>query len=186
MSHYTEASAHGRFQPLHNGHMEYLLEAKRRCSFLWVGITAVEPQQFEKAAQTAREKPENNPLTYFERTSIISEALVETGLSRADFGFVPFPIEFPERLPNFMPKTVPCLTTICEEWNRKKITLLQNLGYEVVVLYERPRKEITGQQIREDIMRHGDWWRSHVPNATIRAAETLDVASRLRRLLSAT
>ena len=30
---------HGRFQGLHNGHMEYLLTAKKRCDFLVIGIT---------------------------------------------------------------------------------------------------------------------------------------------------
>ena len=30
---------HGRFQGLHIGHMEYLLEGKKRCDFLYIGIT---------------------------------------------------------------------------------------------------------------------------------------------------
>jgi cytidyltransferase-like protein len=62
---FPQASAHGRFQPFHNGHLEYILAAKERCDFLWIGIT-----KFEIFTTTPlgrqRERPENNSLTYFE------------------------------------------------------------------------------------------------------------------------
>jgi nicotinamide mononucleotide adenylyltransferase len=113
---------HGRFQLFHNGHLEYLLAATKRCSFLWIGITQydVSPSKLNPLGRP-RERPENNPLTYFERVVMITGVLADSGLSRDSFGFVPFPIERPEALPNFMPITVPCLTTICEDWNREKI-----------------------------------------------------------------
>ncbi len=36
---FAEGCVHGRFQPFHNGHLEYVLAAQSRCAFLWVGIT---------------------------------------------------------------------------------------------------------------------------------------------------
>ena len=179
---YSVACAHGRFQPLHNGHLEYLLAAKRQCRFLWIGITAVEQPDAERARGTARERRENNPLSYYERVSILDVALRDIGVARDEFGFVPFPIEFPDRIANFVPPSVPCLTTICEEWNRIKIGTLRGLGYEVVVLYERANKEITGKFIRDDILLGGTEWRAKVPRATIEAVERLNVRARLTEL----
>src|SRR6266702_2774642 len=104
-----EGSAHGRFQPFHLGHLEYVLAAKDRCAFLWIGIT-----KFDITASalnplcTHREQPENNPLTYYERLKMITAALLECGVGRERFGFVPFPIETPLSLPSFLPVTIPC------------------------------------------------------------------------------
>jgi cytidyltransferase-like protein len=176
-------SVHGRFQPFHNGHLEYVLAAKDQCDFLWVGITKydVTPTELSPLARH-RERPENNPLTYFERMGMIREVLAESGVDQRMIGFVPFPIETPQRLPAFMPLSIPCLTTICEEWNREKIRVLQNCGYEVVVLWEK-QKSVIGSAIREDILAGGSDWKTMVPNATARAIEILGIRSRLEDLI---
>ena len=177
---FPAGSVHGRFQPFHNDHLEYTLAAKERCAFLWIGITKYDITPIEASPLARpRERPDHNPLTYFERINMITNALVEAGVQRADFGFIPFPIETPNRLPSFMPRSIPCFTTIREDWNREKIGLLQACGYEVNVLWERPEKSITGGIIRDDIFRGGGTWRSMVPPATARAVEELRLRDRL-------
>ena len=178
-------SAHGRFQPFHNEHLEYVVAAKEKCEYLWIGITKydITPSEFTPLGRT-RERPENNPFTYFERVNIIMESLVEVGIEKASFGFVPFPIETPKRLPEFMPVSVPCFTTVCEEWNQEKIRILRGYGYNVVVLWERTKKLVTGGAIREDIISGGGSWRSMVPAATARAIEQLNLRDRLLKLRS--
>jgi hypothetical protein len=57
---------------------------------------------------------------------MISEALDEYSIARESFAFVPFPIETPMNLSQFLPTSIPILTTICEDWNREKISLLQS------------------------------------------------------------
>lgn len=175
-------SVHGRFQPFHNEHLEYALAAKGHCEFLWIGITKydVSPSELSPLARH-RERPENNPLTYFERINIIAEALEDGGIDRRTFGFVPFPIETPQRLRAFLPLSVTCFTTICEEWNREKIRVLQACGYKVVVLWEK-QKSVTGSTIREDILVGGTRWRTMVPQATVRAIDALDIRKRLENL----
>src|SRR5437867_9533803 len=112
-------SAHGRFQPLHNDHLEYLRSAADKCEFLWIGITMPDITPLHlKPLGRHRERADANPLTYFERISIISAALVDAGISRSSFGFVPFPIETPLSLTNYLPIEIPCFTTICDQWNR--------------------------------------------------------------------
>src|SRR6266566_3359337 len=86
---FKEGSAHGRFQPFHNGHLEYVLAAQKQCSFLWIGITKFDIEELSPLGRT-REKPENNPLTYHQRLTMITEALVENGVGRAEFAFIPF------------------------------------------------------------------------------------------------
>ncbi|MGD0620310.1 MAG: hypothetical protein ABSB67_21950 [Bryobacteraceae bacterium] len=180
-------SVHGRFQPFHNEHLEYVMAAKDLCEFLWIGITKydITPSEFTPLGRP-RERPENDPLTYFERISIIAEALVDAGIGKGSFAFVPFPIETPQRLPEFMPTSVPCYTTVCEEWNREKIRILRGYGYTVNVLWERTKKLVSGGEIRGDIIDGGTAWRSMVPAATARALDALNIHDRLIKLRSLT
>jgi nicotinamide mononucleotide adenylyltransferase len=178
-------SVHGRFQPFHNEHLEYVVAAKKKCEYLWIGITKydITPSEFTPLGR-ARERPENNPFTYFERVNIIMESLNAAGVEKASFGFVPFPIDTPQRLPEFMPVSVPCFTTVCEEWNQEKIRILRGYGYTVIVLWERTKKLVTGGAIREDIISGGLSWRSMVPSATAKAIERLNLRDRLVKLRS--
>ncbi len=82
-----------------------------------------------------------------------------------------------------MPISIPCYTTICEQWNREKIEVLRALGYDVRVLYEREKKTVSGAAIRRDIAAGGDSWKDSVPHATVRAIGQLDLKTRLLRLL---
>jgi nicotinamide mononucleotide adenylyltransferase len=179
----TEASAHGRFQPFHNEHLEYVLAAQKLCDFLWIGITKYDVTSTDlNPLGAVRERPENNPLTFFERAHIIRESLIDAGVPGSAFGFVPFPIETPQRLHSFMATSVVCYTTICEQWNRDKIDVLKAQAYDVRVLWERPTKKITGAAVRSDILEGGSAWRSMVPAATARAVEQLDLRNRLLKL----
>jgi nicotinamide mononucleotide adenylyltransferase len=177
----SEGSAHGRFQPFHNEHLAYVTAAHRSCKFLWIGITKYDLDAEVSPLGREREKPENNPLTYFERISIIADALNDVGIPRSTFAFIPFPIEHPHKLRQFLSTSVVCFTTICESWNREKIGVLKAEGYTVTVLWER-EKSVTGQAIREQIANGEDTWRRNVPLATARAIEKMDLAKRLRRL----
>jgi cytidyltransferase-like protein len=180
MTRFPEASAHGRFQPFHLGHLEYILAAKEACDFLWIGITKydITPGTLNPLG-TKREHPASNPFTYFERLKMITAALIQAGVSREAFGFIPFPIETPVHLPAFLPLYVPCFTTICEPWNREKIAVLQQAGYSVHVLWDRA-KTISADTIRQAILNGDDGWRKLVPNAVAEALDEMNPAERVR------
>ena len=179
----SEGSVHGRFQPFHNEHLEYVLTAHKQCEFLWIGITKYDLEAEVSPLGRDREKPESNPLTYFERIAIIAESLTDTGIARDTFAFTPFPIEHPHKLKQFLSPSVVCFTTICEDWNREKIEVLKSHGYAVRVLWEREKK-VAGIRIREQIMRGETDWKGQVPAATARAIERLNLGERLRHLRS--
>src|SRR4030042_5015193 len=95
---------HGRFQPFHLGHLKYALAAKKKCDLLIVGITNSDPSltKYDKA-NPYRSLSISNPFTYFERLSMIKEALIEGGVKRSKFEIVPFPINKPKLLKYYIP-----------------------------------------------------------------------------------
>lgn len=163
------ASIHGRFQPFHNGHLAYALEALRRTERLYVGLTKVltEPGPGGVVAPH-RLDPNSNPLTYFERVQIVRAALLGAGVPEARVDIGPFPIENPERLPEFWPPQLPCITTVVDKWNEEKIGILKAQGYQVLVAKDGAyagEEYASGTRIRELIRAGDDRWRRYVPDA---------------------
>ncbi len=182
-----EAAIHGRFQPPHIQHLEYLLEAKRRCHFLWIGLTRFTPyKRVATPFATHREPPSSNPLSYFERVEAITAALNYAGISRSEFEFLPFPIEEPGDLPNFLNPRIPCFTTVVDGWNERKIELLKSLGYKVEVLINRsgaPEAEIVrGTFIRERALAGDPIWKSLIAPGALEVLERLNLPKRLAML----
>lgn len=176
-------SVHGRFQPFHNDHLRYTLAASERVDYLLVGLTQPDIGNLHwTPGAMHRDNLVDNPLTYFERLVIIEEALVDAGLSRDHFSIVPFPIETPHKLPYFVDLGVPAYTTICEEWNRQKISMLEDVGYAVHVLWESKEKSVNGSEIRRQIAAGSREWIEAVPSATVRAIDEWNISERLARL----
>lgn len=183
MRKYAFGSAHGRFQPFHNGHLKYLLAAKEQCEFLWVGITQHDIHDLtECPLDPHRQEKLHNPLTFYERHEMISQALLDIGLSRNEFDIIPFPIENPSCLPDFLPINIPVFTTIYDEWNKHKIEVLKQQGYKVIVLWEEDKKNVDGITIRKQILLGNDSWKQSVPKATIEIIEKYNIQERLRSL----
>ena len=75
---------HGRFQPLHLKHMEYILAAKMRCRKLYIGITNPDNLHTRESVHDIRRSERSaNPLTYFERYEMIRGAMAEFCPSRS-------------------------------------------------------------------------------------------------------
>ncbi len=180
---YPEGSVHGRFQPLHNGHLKYILGAKAQCDFLWVGVTQFNVRHLvESPLATHRHEDMNNPLTYNERLEMIKGTLIDHGITSRQFDVIPFPIEIPDCLADFLPKRVPIFTTVCEEWNRYKVEILKKAGYKVVVLWEDSVKEIDGMTIRRMIFENDERWKRLVPSSTVKIVEKYGIRERIKLL----
>jgi nicotinamide mononucleotide adenylyltransferase len=105
--------------------------------------------------------------------------LLDAGRSANDFNIVPFPIERPNVLNDYIPTNVLALTTVYEEWNQRKIELLRASGYEVETLWERDVKEFSGSTVRRLLRAHDNRWRDLVPPASSRVIDEIDVDLRL-------
>ena len=81
------------------------------------------------------------------------------GLSLGEFSIVPFPIDEPERIKNFVPIKEIFFLTIYDNWGRKKLEILKELGVKVEVLYEKTleEKHMSSSIIREKIRNGEDW-----------------------------
>lgn len=180
MKRYHQGSVHGRFQPLHNGHLKYILAAKQHCDFLWVGITQPNILSLlESPKDPHRQERMHNPLTYFERVEMITSVLQDNGLALSEFNIVPFPVEIPDCLPSFLPTSVPIFTTVYDEWNRHKIEALKARGYEVIVLWEERVKAVDGIRIRELMYLGDEGWKQDMPQATINVIEKYRIRDRI-------
>ncbi len=175
---------HGRFQPLHSGHMEYLLAGKERCDFLYIGITNPDPGLTKPVAvDPARGEALANPFTYFERMAMVRDALLEAGIPRGEFEVVPFPINYPELIRYYAPPTARYFATVYDAWGEHKVEELHRQGFDVEVLWVRTMADrlTTGKEIRRRI-REGEDWEPFVPAAVTRHLRSIGAQQRLQSL----
>ena len=162
---------HGRFQPFHNGHLEYLRGAAARSDELFVGITNPDPTRVKpEPSDPLRHLPESNPYTYAERLLMIEAVAADEGI---DAHVIPFPVNEPELWPAYVPPRVTQFLRLFSDWGGTKLERLRSAGYEVVVLDEGAEKEISGADVRA-AMRAGDEWESLVPPGVARIIRALD------------
>ena len=129
---------HGRFQPFHNGHLEYLPRARReRSEEVFVGITNPDPARIKpEPTDPLRHLPESNPWSYAERLLMVKAARVDLGLDLARVHVIPFPVNEPELWPAYVPDGVTQYIRLFSDWGGTKLDRLREAGYEVVVLDE--------------------------------------------------
>lgn len=176
---------HGRFQVLHNDHLKYLLAGKDLCNHLVVGITNPDPSLTrEDAADTERSNPMNNPLTYFERYTMVRTALHEAGLQMQQFSVVPLPINVPALYTHYVPLDATFFLTIYDEWGRRKKQQFEDLSLSTHVLWERKPhlKGISAKQVREKILA-GEYVDDMVPRATAKLILKWKLRERLESIV---
>lgn len=176
--------SHGRFQILHNDHIQYLLDGKRRCRFLVVGITNPDPILTKKEENAPdRDALLSNPLTYYERQFLVNAALQEYGIPSNEYVIVPFPVNFPELYKYYVPMDAIFFLTIYDDWGKKKRDYFHSLGLNIEVLREVPIEEkgISATDIRARII-HGKPWVHLVPQSVAFLLNKWDIANRLKSI----
>ena len=162
---------HGRFQGLHKGHLEYLLAGMSRCEHLYIGITNFDSQAIKSIDKVnpKRTNLSENPFSYYERYRMVKEAMLEAGVRQEDFDIVPFPIEEPERISNYVPMNGVFYITVYDQWGIKKKALLDNLGVKTVVMWTRTNEErlTSGTEVRMLIRENNSKWKELVPNSVV-------------------
>lgn len=173
---------HGRFQVLHNDHVRYLLAGKARCRHLVVGITNPDPTlTLADDAEPHRSDPLMNPLTYFERYTMIRAVLTGEGIDCADISIVPLPVNLPHLYRYYVPLDAVFYLTIYDAWGKRKLLHFQSLGLKTEVLWTRPPEEkgLRGSEIRRS-MALGEAWEHRVPRATADLMKRWKIPERLR------
>jgi nicotinamide-nucleotide adenylyltransferase len=167
---------HGRFQPFHNGHLEYMRGAAERCDELFVGITNPDPARVKpEPADPTRHLPESNPWSYADRLLMVKAAAVEIGLELERVHVIPFPVNEPELWPAYVPDGITQYLRLFSSWGGEKLDRLRAAGYEVVVLDEGATKEVSGTAVRGALLAGGDW-EPFVPAGVANVIRSLDRA----------
>jgi len=149
---------HGRFQPFHNGHLEYLAGAAARCDEIFVGITNPDPARIKpEPSDPLRHLPESNPFSYVERLLLVKAAAADLGIAPQCVHVIPFPVNEPELWSAYVPEGVTQYLRLFSDWGGTKLERLRKAGYEVVVLDEGVEKGVSGAQVREALRGGGDW-----------------------------
>ena len=165
---------HGRFQPFHNGHLEYLRGAAARSDEVFVGITNPDPARIkEEPSDPLRHLPESNPFSYVERLLMVTAVAADEGI-RAHV--IPFPVNEPELWSAYVPDGVTQYLRLFSEWGGTKLERMREAGYEVVILDEGSEKEISGAEVRAAI-REGRGWHELVPPAVVCVIGSLERAT---------
>ncbi len=165
---------HGRFQPFHLGHLEYLRGAVERSEEVFVGITNPDPTRVKpEPSDPARHLPESNPWTYAERMLMVKAAAVDLELDLARVHPIPFPVNEPELWAAYVPEGVTQYLRLFSDWGGTKLERMRAAGYEVEILDEGAEKEISGADVREAIRSGGDW-ESLVPPGVARVIKSLE------------
>jgi cytidyltransferase-like protein len=174
----------GRFQMPHLGHMEYIIEAKKKCRLLYVGIT--NPGSFAQAQ--GEETPHRayafgNPLTYYERLEMLRGSILAAGVKEEAFRITPFPLENPPELHYFIPLDAVFYLTLYDEWSLKKQRLIENEGFRTHILWQRRSEDkiTSGSEIRALIAANKEW-RHLVPPFVYDYAQGTDIENRIKLL----
>jgi cytidyltransferase-like protein len=165
---------HGRFQPFHNGHLEYLAGAAERSPDVFVGITNPDPARIKpEPSDPLRHLPESNPWSYVERLLMVEAAAANLGLDLARVHVIPFPVNEPELWAAYVPDGVTQYIRLFSEWGGTKLDRLRAAGYDVVVLDEGAEKSVSGASVRAALREGGDW-QSLVPSGVALVIRSLE------------
>jgi nicotinamide-nucleotide adenylyltransferase len=172
---------HGRFQPFHNGHLEYGLQAAARCDQLIIGITNPDPSlTVQERDDPERHLPAANIFTFFERQWMIRSTLIEAGVDLGRTSFVPFPIHHPECWQFYCPLETTQFVRIFSRWGEEKTRRFRERGWAVEVLDKGTAKQVSGREVREKLLA-GQGWEELVPRAVACILHEIGAIERVRK-----
>lgn len=174
---------HGRFQMLHKGHMEYLLAGKERCRYLIIGICNPDVSLAAYSSASPKRSTEKaNPLSYYERFQMIRGSMLEAGVPLEEFDIVPFPINYPELIFNYVPRDAKYYMTIYDQWGYEKKKSLEKLGCDIEIMWIRSDADrfTSGTEVRSFI-HAGKEWRQLVPDFVYKYMVSNKIDQRIRK-----
>jgi nicotinamide mononucleotide adenylyltransferase len=167
---------HGRFQPVHVEHFQYILRGLAQCSQLIVGITNPDPSDFSaEAASPHRHLDESNPYTFFQRSEMIKQCLIDEHVDLGRISLAPFHLHDPSKWRDYLPppRVIVQYVRAFSEWEDQKIKLFEQHGFKVELLDYRAPKNVEGVQVRA-LKRSGGDWLTMVPPGAARVIERIE------------
>ncbi|MCL2032747.1 MAG: nicotinamide-nucleotide adenylyltransferase [Methanomassiliicoccaceae archaeon] len=158
----------GRFQPLHNGHLEVIRKCAAESENLTIGIGS---------AQYSHER--DNPFTAGERYLMIDEVMKDEGITN----YCIVPIEDINRYSLWVAQVESLSPPFSIVYSNNPLTrrLFREAGYELreTPLYN--REVYSGTAVRKKMI-EGDDWRPLVPRKVAEVIDYMDGVERLREI----
>lgn len=155
----------GRFQPLHNGHMEVIRKCAEESDHLTIGIGSA---QYSHTTE--------NPFTAGERYLMVEETLRSEGFK--DYSIVP--IEDLNRYSVWVAHVTSMCPPFTKVYSNNPLTkrLFSEAGYKVEASPLYNRSVYSGTEVRRRIM-NGEDWRSLVPRQVAEVIDKIDGEGRM-------
>ncbi|MFH1802397.1 MAG: hypothetical protein ABH864_03000 [archaeon] len=169
---------HGRFQLLHNRHLNTFLRILDRFDQIWIGIAnplrtpvpnmdQLDPG-LQKSLRQARD-PDNNPYSFVERYRMIWDSLELKGIDMSRVKIVPhFGFYETDNWKDFMPEGATVILAAKDYHHYAKVEAYRKNGFKVE--FEEPLPGISGTMLRE-AWPNGNW-REMVPEGTRKILES--------------
>lgn len=164
---------HGRFQPFHHEHFEYILYGVSKSQKCLIGITQPNIGQITDCELLPhRGTSEGNPFSFEERSDMIRLSLLDWGVSEERFEIIKFDVDKSEVAINELRQKygdVVQFVRLFSEWELHKKKLFETAGMKVEIVRSEASqfstKNVTGTLVRELIESERNW-RDFVPLGT--------------------
>ena len=163
----------GRFQPIHEQHLELFEIALKHCDHLIIAITNPDPgARHQEPSSAHRHTAEANPFTYFERALLIQAAINARGIS-GRCTLVPFDLQRHILWTHYVPLAARQFVRAYGDWEREKARWFGNAGYPVTLIDGDASGRLSASMIRNSMRADDAAWKLWVPMATVPLLEQL-------------
>lgn len=110
--------------------------------------------------------------------------MLDAGICRDEFDIVPFPVNYPELLFNYVPHDAKYYMTIYDEWSLEKKRSLEQIGCDIDIMWTRSNAEkiTSGTEIRR-LIQEGENWQHLVPAFVYQYVISNKIDQRIRNIL---
>ena len=156
----------GRFQPFHNGHLKVLQQIHKEFDEIIIGIGSSQYSHIK-----------DNPFTYEERHTMITQALHEAHITK--FSIIPIPdIHDPPNWVAHVTKLTPHFDIVIAN-NTFTRHLFEQKGYKTQTTPEFNRNQLSGKQIRK-LLSQNNQWKNLVPPAVKNYLTSINATQRIK------
>jgi selenide,water dikinase len=139
---------HGRFQPFHNGHLEYLRAPPAAATRSSSGSRTPTRRGSSPRTPTRCAPARVEPVQLRRAAADGEGGRARRGHRARALHVIPFPVNEPELWAAYVPTDVVQFIRLFSDWGGTKLGRLRDAGYEVVVLDEGAEKELSGAEVR--------------------------------------
>ncbi len=141
----------GRFQPVHDQHLELIGIALSECEHVVVAVTNPDSgARHEETTSAHRHTAAANPFTYYERARLLGAALAGAGWAERTT-VVPFDLTRPQLWGEYVPAAARQYVRAYDDWERQKAAALEAGGYPVTVLAGDPTTKRSATDVRAQL-----------------------------------